>query len=103
MAIPLAVLLAAVFVAAVPVTEAPVLASVVAPEVELEPVAVALTLAPERRSRPAVIVTAVRLSEIPLTTAVEVPGSFASGPASVSMQLAVWEAMAQSTSIVLQY
>lgn len=75
---------------------------VVLPDVELEPepVVVAL-LAPERRSRPAVIVTVARLSEMSLTIADVVPGSFASDPAMTSVQSAVWEVMAQSKSIVL--
>lgn len=99
-AVPLAVL-EAVFVAAVPVTEAPVEASVVVPEAELElAVAVALPTL-ERRSRPAVIVTVTRLSEMSLMTADVTPGSFALGPAIVSMQLAVWEASWQSRSAVL--
>lgn len=99
-AVPLAVL-EAVLVAAVPVTEAPVEASVVVPEAELE-LAVVVALATfERRSRPAVIVTVTRLSEMSLMIADVTPGSFALGPAIVSTQLAVWEASWQSRSTVL--
>lgn len=66
-----------------------------------EPEAVALALAPaERRSSPAVMVTGNRLSEMSLMTPVKVPGSLASGPASVSTQLAVSDVILQSTSMV---
>lgn len=96
-AVPLAVL-EAVFVAAVPVTEAPVVACVVVLEL-----AVVVALATfERTSRPAVMVTAIRLLEISLRTADVTPGSFALGPANVSTQLAVWEATWQSRSTVLE-
>lgn len=72
------------------------------PEVA-DPEAVALALAPaERRSSPAVMVTGNRLSEMSLMTPVKVPGSLASGPASVSTQLAVSDVILQSTSMVLQ-
>lgn len=87
--------------AGVSVAVAPVDAAVAAVESpDAVPVAVALP-PPESRSSPAVMVTGARLSDKSLKATVEVPGSFASGPASVSTQLAVWEAMAQPTSIVL--
>lgn len=89
-----------VFVAELAVADAPVDAAVEAPvEAEAEPVVVAL--APERSSRPAVIVTGSRLSEMSLITSVEVPGNFASGPAKASTQVAVSDAMAQVKSAVL--
>lgn len=96
------VVLVAVFEAALLVADAPVEAAVeaVEPEDADDPVVVAPGLA-DRRLSPAVMVTGARLLEMSLTTVVEVPGKFASDPASVSTQVAVWEAMLQSTFIVL--
>lgn len=93
-----------VFVADVSVAEAPVDASVKDVSLAVDVVAVAVPeplASAERRFSPPVIVTGTRLLEMSVSTTVDVPGSFASGPASVSTQLAVCAATAQSTSIVL--
>lgn len=56
---------------------------------------------PDKSSKPAVMVTGRTESEIEDKTAVEVPGSFASDPAAVSVQVASWPEMEQPKSIVL--
>lgn len=93
-----------VLVADVSVAEAPVDAAVVVVSsvvLVTVPEAVLPLAAAARRSSPAVIVTGTRLSDMSLSTAVTMPGSLASGPASVSTQVAVCDATAQSTSSVL--
>lgn len=89
-AVPLDAVLESVFVTrALPVAEAPVEAST---ELVLDivpgSVAVAL-LPPESRSRPAVIVTGSRLSDVSVMTSVDVPGKATNVPASVPAQVAV--------------
>lgn len=54
-----------------------------------------------RRSSPAVMVTCRMSSVRSVSTPVEVPGSLASGPARVSTQVIVPDAMSQATSTVL--